>query len=498
MPTLKRKKADGTFEFVQLTGIDVKELKDQVADFNEELASITTLASTFGVVGNGIADDTTAVKTALNSDAQKILFPDGFYKLTDMMLINTGANKKIIGSENTVFSINLPSNKTLFDLGINVSFENVTFDFNNSYCLNALLYKENLGTISLKNIKMKNVKDINNTVGSFLIRIPPEGNRLQIDNVTFENILKRGNGAITDSAGSLNGIFYGGGTLTTESALGGTIQNVTIDNFHNINSSDAIMYEDTTGIYIATTGKPANVEIKDIKGYEFGKRLIKTQSSKIKINNVHGESYSGDTLGVIGALADYGSFDCDDVDITNVTAIGEMEYAVATYASNSELRRLTIDTYGDDIGIYVDGKASNTTIKDSKVTSDRPILIGNTTVKINNLTIKDTELNLLPTGYNAIGSNVAGFSNISIEDVSVGMSEIPVRSQVFFSTPPTVAASNNLRFKKISQIGKDAVQGGQTYARSVPAIIWNTSGVYIDDLGLHKHARGVTCRCPYT
>ena len=42
MPTLKRKKADGTFEFVQLTGIDVKELKDQVTDFNEELAQNQT------------------------------------------------------------------------------------------------------------------------------------------------------------------------------------------------------------------------------------------------------------------------------------------------------------------------------------------------------------------------------------------------------------------------------------------------------------------------
>ena len=99
MPTLKRKKADGTFEFVQLTGIDVKELKDQVTDFNEELAQnakktegIVSVME-FGAKGDYDTvtktgtDDTEAIRLA-NMEATKkgktVYFPIGYkFRTTD-------------------------------------------------------------------------------------------------------------------------------------------------------------------------------------------------------------------------------------------------------------------------------------------------------------------------------------------------------------------------------------------------------------------------------
>ena len=74
MPTLKRKKADGTFEFVQLTGIDVKELKDQVTDFNEELAQNQTDLKERGINVNLYSTIQSAIDSAKPYDVIKFPF----------------------------------------------------------------------------------------------------------------------------------------------------------------------------------------------------------------------------------------------------------------------------------------------------------------------------------------------------------------------------------------------------------------------------------------
>jgi hypothetical protein len=443
-----------------------------------------------GLKGDGSTDDTTALSTALNSTSEKFFAPSGEYLLTNTITVNSPKVKVITGAEGTVFKIALSSSKTLFDLLTNVIFKNIVFDFSNSYCKTAFAYKANFGEVKLYNVEIRNIKDIDSTTSSTLINIPAEGNKIDIERIYFKNILKRGNGSVTDGAGSINGIYYNG-SITTPSALGGSIKNIKVENMHNINSSEAIIYEDTAGVYIGLGGKKSNVKIVDVEGLEFGKRLLKIQASDIEIDRVKGVSNSGDTLGVIGVLAEYGSFDCDNAKISNVTCEGKMEYAIATYASNSKLRNCNINTTGNDVGLYIDGKASNTSAKDFTITSNRPISIGNSTVKIENLIIKDFDITVLPTGFNAISSATAGYKGITFDSITLNTSDLPNQSQFFFATPSSVASSENLLMRNITQNAKDAVQSGQTYARSLLTNVWNTTGLYIENYKYTNLADGL-------
>ncbi|MEH6891479.1 hypothetical protein V7024_17640, partial [Bacillus sp. JJ864] len=106
------------------------------------------------------------LSSALNSNYDSLLVSKGIYRITDTINVDSGVPKKITGTKGSVILVDLPSSNTAFDIYINVEFENITFDFNNKPVSKGLLFRENLGTVKLKNCKFINVKDMDPTTSS--------------------------------------------------------------------------------------------------------------------------------------------------------------------------------------------------------------------------------------------------------------------------------------------------------------------------------------------
>jgi hypothetical protein len=394
------------------------------ADLASSLAQMAAnVKSVFNAKGDSINDDTLVLTNALKSNYTTIFLPDGTFKITDTMLINSGSVKKVIGSKNTVLSIQLSAGKTLLDLSVNVAFENIIFDFNNSNVKYGFFYRENLGEISLKNCQFKNVKDMDSTYGSIIIYINPQGNTFDIDKLTFDSIFKLGNGTITDSNGSLNCLYIGGlGTYTQ-----GSISKISFKEIHNINASSQVIYEDTSGIYIITpTGDSDNkISISDVYGYNFGKRLLKIHASNVTVSNVLGNSQEGDSLGVIGFLSGDGMGDKTGCSASHVRAYGKMEAAFSASAFGVKWKDvISYTTPGNKTGMSnaSDGLLINgddTQVDGYESGSERLITIGSPDKIIKNTELKNLKFNitsLVTFGINNVVGTL-GFDGLTIDNI---------------------------------------------------------------------------------
>ena len=285
----------------------------------------------FNLLNN--ADNTAKIKDMLESNYENILIPAGMYKITDTLSINTGVNKTVFGSGVVTIIIDLPINTDFLKTEINIEFENITFDFNNSYLRHGLLYGRNLGSIKLHNLKFKNLYDMGSTYGTNVVQVQAQGNTVDIDGIVFENMTKLGNEIVEDSAGNLTGIYYGDNT-TYPSALRGRIINIQADNIKNINENSDVINEDVSSVYAYNTDtfRDGNLIIDNVIGFNFGKRLIKTDASNIEIGNVFGHSDIDNVTSVIGLNNSTGRK--SGIKIGTVKSSGMIGSALATDALN--------------------------------------------------------------------------------------------------------------------------------------------------------------------
>ena len=325
----------------------------------------------------------TALSAFLNNNDVSEIYLDGEYLLTSQIVVNAGVSpKKIFCSGRTILKPSVSGNLPLFDMYSTVEFYNPTFDYQNGNCFTTLRYRPNCGLVKLRDIKIKNIKDMVSSYGTIIFSISTGGNKLDIDGVSFENCLKLGNGSITDSAGSLNGIYYFG----TTGLVRGEIKNIYAKEFHNINSSSQIIIEDTAVVYTGTEGAYTPLTIENVIGEEFGKRLVKAQCSGVTFKNIRGTSTTGDSLSVIGILSDVG-FTANNNIVSGVYARGNMDYAYADSGVNTQADNLDIDLYGSNalnnggmhFGAYLT-QVKKSDISNSTIKARRPIGINPTVV----------------------------------------------------------------------------------------------------------------------
>lgn len=366
--------------------------------------------SLFRVNGKAIGivpflDISSALSGFLNSKDVQEIYLDGEYLLNSQIVVEAGATpKKIFCSDSTILKPAVAGSLPLFDLYSSVEFHNATFDYQNGNCFTTLRYRPNCGLVKLRDIKIKNIKDMVSSYGTIIFFISTEGNKLDIDGVSFENCLKLGNGSITDSAGSLNGIYYYGNT----GLVRGEIKNIYAKEFHNINASSQIIIEDTAVVYPATAGAYTPLTIENVIGDEFGKRLVKAQSSGITFRNIRGTSTTGDSLSVLGILSEVGQFTSNNNIVSGVYARGNMDYGYADSGVNTQVDNLDIDLYGSNalndgnlhFGAYLASQARKNTISNSKIKARRPIGINPSLIgePIEDLNLDNVDLELTDAG----------------------------------------------------------------------------------------------------
>lgn len=380
----------------------------------EQLRRESVHAVNYGADPTGVADSTAAIVEAL-ATGKDVKLTDGVYRLspTAAQTIANQGYQSLYGEGNVTLSVNLTSSIDLFAFNGPVALENLTIDFNNSYSRYSFRWGANAGHISIKNIRLRNLKDTDSTTGSITFSISPTGNTFEIEGIKAYSMLKRGNGSITDAAGSYNMIYVGGGSGSTQ----GSIRDVFATEVHNINASDQIIYEDTAVIYVITDASDSQnrIEISNIQGYNFGKRLLKIHASNVTVDDVTGYSPEGDSLGVIGFLSGEGFGDKYGNAASNVRAYGLMENAFSASAFNVEWKNVIASVQpgnktgmlnaafgllvnGD--GTYLDGFWSD---------SQRDIGIGSSAKIIKNTTLQN--ISLVQNSTKGLGCSIHNISS---------------------------------------------------------------------------------------
>ena len=380
-----------------------------------------------GAKGDGSnCDDAWSVFCNLEGDG---VIEAGSYAITKHVTISSGVLKTIRGIGNPTISITLPIDTNFLTCNRQVHFEHVKFDFNDGYVKTGISYAANLGEIILKDVTFKNVKDLDDLTGTILINVNADNNKLYIDGIRFIDVLKKGNGTITDSAGSLNCIYIGGSTGYTLA----DIRNVYAYEIHNIDALNAIIYEDTAVIYVITSSSDQRnvINIENVMGYNFGKRLIKSHASNVCVRNVIGNSPEGDSLGLVTFLNAQGLGEKYGCIAENCHATGKMEVAFAAFTPEITYRNISATvTAGTKTGMSNAGVGlmvlnSNCLVDGYVSGSERDIGIGSDAVIIKNTTLKNITLNITnnkiaSTGIYDLSSSI-GLDGLLIDGLTVNV-----------------------------------------------------------------------------
>lgn len=334
----------------------------------------------FGAKGDGISDDTSAIRAAFNSDEGNLHFPKGVYKVTSPIVVNPGKQRRVTGESDVVISAYLTANQSLFNLRRNMSFKNIEFDFNKGSLQYGLFYKEDLGEISLENIKFRNVRDVNSTLGTIGIYVAANGTQLTAENILFENFYKMGNGIIGDGGGNLTCVYIRNSIENSD--ISTHLKGIRIFNTHNINENNELLVEDVSGIYILDKGKPENnkILIEDISGHNFGKRLIKLQASNTEVKKVVAFSDTSDSATAISILADPQSSEMNiNNTVTDMKVEGTFNVALSSSSTNTTFKNIDIDIQKPNLagnppiayGVRVAG--GNTLVENGTIKAEIPL-----------------------------------------------------------------------------------------------------------------------------
>lgn len=456
-------------------------------------------AAWFGLVNDSTIDQTATLSALLNSIMPALFIPEGTYLFNSgTITVNSAVAKKITGGKNTKFKINLSSSIKMFDFFTNVSWENIQFDLSNSYCGQLLYYRGNIGIITIKNCSISNLDDISTTTESCMINVTAQGNGVDISGIKLSNLFKRGNFTIGDTPGNLTGIFYGG-VITTDSAMGGTIEDIEVRNCHNKKANGDIYIEDVSDVYVVTLGKKANVFLKNIRGYDFGKRLIKSQSSNVWMSDIYGESFRGDALGVIFSFGAFGAFKSNNVTMTNVTTRGNIDYPIGIGSANTVVTNPNINTFGytalntgaNHYGIYFGDEADSCQVIGGVVTAKRPIAFDNLNGIIRSIKISGgLKISCPDTALSAITqSSNYGVEGLYIENVTATFGEHPYDFLKFIQVLTSFTGRNkDWHLTNINIAAKDSV--APTFSKSGVLDIKRTDGVFINGITYNNASTG--------
>jgi hypothetical protein len=240
----------------------------------------------YGAKGDGVTDDTVAIATAMGKGKPVML--QGRYAVSSK--INCYAPE--IRGINAKIEL-LKDIDCIFNL-LNTSHISGLSFYCNNHGITSCVAGTGVESLEICNIRVQDVRDTRKTTGSVLITtsgIPV----VNIHDVHFENCYHIVNGEVGDTEGNLSCIYV------REYAKQCTIQNATGKEIHNIDDSGKIAFEDSNLIYVASLHKNASTFIRNIYGYNYGKRLIKTQCNHtVTIDGVTSYSNSVDHLTAIG------------------------------------------------------------------------------------------------------------------------------------------------------------------------------------------------------
>lgn len=389
MAILRVRDKDGNItEIPVLEGLSAYEVAVKNGFFGSEqewLESLrgtqTASVKTFGAIGDGVADDTAAIQAAFESEYTQIVFDPGVYKITSTITIDESTVIKAIDGNNSVILTGaLGSKDALVFENKAMDIRNLHFDCQESNLKSAIRITNSDETkkdsVLLNNISVSNLTDTNTSTSTTLITIV--GFKCEINECHFYNCYKQMNGSIGDGGGNLTGLWLKASGIIPAS---GRIHNCSFENMGNINQKGEEDYEDVSCIYVANFNEnlevigeeETSVIIDNIVGINYGKRLIKIQSSNVHIQNVDALCTNDGSYSAVAVLGG------KNITIEGVIFRGKSVLPIVSLGENTTISNCIIDgdeldfipdDYGDySAGIVVQKKAviNNCVIKGMQI-----------------------------------------------------------------------------------------------------------------------------------
>ena len=197
----------------------------------------------FGAVGNGTADDTTAIQNAVNSAAMAVWFPPGSYKITSTITLRAGTS--LLGTGNASQIVAATVNMTMFAFGGPTAH----IDVNGLYLTSSVAAS---GAIGLRFVTSDNTRVTNCTFAGLLTNISYDRGRSHI----VANCLSIGTATPNNKAGSLN--------ITSASdsdyVFAVKVSNYVVRNIGNGVQSPAFYIRRGVGVHLV------NIDVNDMGG----------------------------------------------------------------------------------------------------------------------------------------------------------------------------------------------------------------------------------------
>ncbi len=298
----------------------------------------------FGAVGNGIADDTTAIQTAINSANDRTIFlPKGVYLVNSLTI---PSNVKIVGEDATIKAIKNTS-KLITITGSNIFISNLLIDGDNRV-LSGVFIKHGSENVSLTNSTIQNISSTDSTIDVYPIssgiRLEGTTKNITIDSVTIQNVYAK---VITSKGGHYvsRGIFIMSRDISKPDP---PPQNIIINNclIDGIGPKD-----DGDGINIQSYKKSVSLKISNNTFKNNHKRAIKIQDDGaiIEGNLIYNSFFRNNYYDTYPEKNDYDMYAAisvyaDNVIIRNNTVTGIGSYsAVIDLDSSSNVKVLNND-----------------------------------------------------------------------------------------------------------------------------------------------------------
>jgi hypothetical protein len=222
----------------------------------------------FGVVGDGVTDDTAAITAAINSGARDVLFPDGTYKITNKITI-TSNDVGLHGDAKVLIAVN-DDYGFVISTATRLEVDGLFFDGNHTA-------KGAFDISVLDNVRVSNCTFYDFRTATYVYSIVGFNiKRMVVENCLFEKLWA------VDGVGD-NGVIR---ALYLASTHGNTvIRSCTFKDINNVTSGDVLSYQDADAIqcYVnpATSPEPVqNIVVTDCYFENCGKRAVKFQGQE--------------------------------------------------------------------------------------------------------------------------------------------------------------------------------------------------------------------------
>ena len=308
--------------------------------------------------------DADKLKQLLTLDVKTLILDEDFapaFSSGNDPMIRCNNIEYLIGEDITISATNTGSPFCLIQATKLKELSGITFDGNNQPFIGLItIVKDTQDHVTVENVTVRNIT--NDSALSHIKGISIEGFYpeftypvlnciVTLRNISMSNLWQRGNNTITDEKGSVTSLYM---HINAGHNVSVKIDKCWFEDIHCYEGTlpnKTIKFEDAVGIYVSSsfsegcdTESNNIVEISNIHGHNFGKRLVKTDCANLSIRNIMGTNEYFDFMCLVGMNASIDRFKYAHVEnILYDGVVGYQDLQKGSFALSTSMSFTTVE-----------------------------------------------------------------------------------------------------------------------------------------------------------